>query len=142
MQVIRPLAARLNHTFNSLKNAETDRHNFIYYTLDGGYNIFKVDRRFIDNITHPDDLWQIPQTYQYLNKWNYTSDSMLSGSSIKWIKHRFFWNHNIYIYTMVETKSYEWGTAIEYKRDYNLYRAVLLISYLKSYINRHRTRQP
>jgi hypothetical protein len=116
---------------NRLKSASTDRHNFIYLSIN--YKVyFKVDKQHLENITQHirteglNLLYKIPNVHKYSNDW---------------IEFDFIWLHSICdIYTMEETKSYPWGTDIEYKRGYSLYRVALLQIYLKRYINRIRHR--
>ena len=136
---------RQSNILARLKNAETDRNNFIYFSVNYGYCIFKVNKQHLDNITqHLDNitqdgvamyLYRLPKLYKYTGNW-YENN---------WYENSFVWLHTIYnIYTIEETKLYTWGKSIEPKRYYSLYRVVLLKLFIQSYINdlRHRMWHP
>ena len=131
---------RQTNIYERLENAETDRHGFIYFSVNTGLCIFKVDGSHLENITQHNEnihhegvmmyLYQIPNVYRY---------------QTEWVENPFAWLHSICdIYTMEDSISFPWGNNIEYKRDYSLYRFVLLKLFLQSYINdlRHRMWQP
>lgn len=131
---------RQTEILNRLYDAETDRHNFIYFSVNNGLCIFKLNKHHLDNITQYDEnihhegvmmyLYQIPNVYRY---------------QTEWVENPFVWLHSICdIYTIEEAQSYEWGNNIEYKRDYSLYRFILFKLFMSFYINdlRHRMWQP
>jgi len=97
--------------------------------------------QYNENIHHGDIgmyLYKIPNVYRYCNRW-------VEHPLDWWVENSFIWLHSICnIYTMEETTSYLYGTNIEYKRDYSLYRVALLQIYIKRYINsiRHRMWHP
>ena len=122
-----------SNKLNRLLSAETDRDGFIYFSVNTGRCIFKVDRSYIkENITQHNEiivLYQIHNIFQ-----NHTI----------WVEVPYVWLHSICdVYTMDETISFPWGNDIKYKR-YSLYQFVLLKILIRSYIAglRHRVWHP
>jgi hypothetical protein len=129
-----------------MQNAEPDRHNFAYFSVNNGYCNFKVDKKHLYSITQHNEivphsgvlmyLYKIPSVHKY---------SITTIEEKNWYEHSYIWLHSICkVYTIEETKLYKWGNNVEPKRHYSLYRVILLKLFLQSYINdlRHRMWQP